>query len=367
MNRLKFISNDAHQKEFGIAVRKNVYDYFKENDISTKGDVRMYFKAIIMLLLYIIPFIVILTTTMNLWWALSLVLLMGIGEAGIGMSVMHDAAHGAFSKKQWVNKFFSSTMFLLGSNTFNWNIQHNILHHTFTNIYGFDQDIETKAVIRLCSHAPLKKYHRFQHFYAFFLYGLMTIARLVTDFKQLINFSKEGITQAHGRNPKLEIIKLIISKALYLSVIIGLPLLLTDFTWWQILAGFIIMHFTAGIIMSIVFQMAHVVEGADQPLPNTLGNIEENWVLHELNTTSNYARNNGFLNWYAGGLNFQIEHHLFTNICHIHYSKISPIVEQTVRDFGFTYNVKPSFTSALISHFQRLKELGISKKDTITD
>jgi linoleoyl-CoA desaturase len=283
---------------------------------------------------------------------------MGIGEAGIGMSVMHDAAHEAFSNKKWINKLFASTMFILGSNTFNWKIQHNILHHTFTNIFGFDQDIETKAVIRLCKHAPKKKMHKYQHIYAFFFYGLMTLSKLITDIFQLIEFNKSGITTEQNHNPKKEILKLIGSKTIYFFILIGLPIIFTDFKWWQVLIGFSILHVTAGVIMSTIFQMAHVVEGADQPLPDKDGIIPNEWVVHQLLTTSDFARNNLFLNWYVGGLNFQIEHHLFPNICHIHYRQIAPIIERTANDFGFRYNIKPTLLNALMSHVKRLKELG---------
>ncbi len=157
MKKIKFISDDPSQKEFKNAVRKNVNNYFTEREISIKGNTAMFIKAIVMLSIYIAPFVLLITVPTNTLTALLLVVLMGIGEAGVGMSVMHDGAHGAFSRKEWVNNLFASTMYILGSNIFNWKIQHNILHHTFTNIYGFDQDIETKAVIRLSTHAPLKK------------------------------------------------------------------------------------------------------------------------------------------------------------------------------------------------------------------
>lgn len=358
METLKFISDDIKQKQFGIDVKKKVKAYFKEKEISTKGDFRMVAKAIILILVYIAPFIILLTTPVNAAVAFLLVILMGMGEAGIGMSVMHDAAHGAFSDKNWVNNLFGSTMFLLGSNIFNWKVQHNILHHTYTNIYGYDQDIETKAVLRLCEHAPLKKIHRFQFIYAYFLYGLMTLSKLITDIGQLIGFNKLRITKEQGRDPNKEILKLVITKILYFSLIIGLPIWLTNFTWWQVLLGFTFLHLTAGMIMSTVFQMAHVVEGTKQPIPNKDGVINNEWAVHELLTTSDFARNNLFLNWYIGGLNFQIEHHLFPNICHIHYRKIAPIVQQTAQEFGFDYNLKPTFFAAFISHARRLKALG---------
>lgn len=358
MNTIKFISDDPKEKLFATAVRKRVNDYFNSRNISVKGDSRMYFKASIMISLYLAPFICILFIPMNGWIMLLLWVLMGIGEAGIGMSVMHDAAHGAFSAKEWINKLFASTMFLLGSNTYNWKIQHNVLHHTYTNIYGYDQDIETKAIIRLCPHTELFKFHKFQHIYAFPLYGLMTLFKFFADFIQLASFNRSGMTKKQNLNPKMEMFKLIVIKVVYLSLIIGLPIVLTDFKVWQILLGFALMHITAGAIMSTTFQMAHVVEGTLQPLPDAENIIHSDWVVHQLSSTSDFARGNHFLNWFIGGLNFQIEHHLFPNTCHIHYRSIAPIVESTANEFGFFYNLKPSLRAALVSHMKRLKELG---------
>lgn len=358
MKTVKFTTTDANQKQFGAAVRKNVNAYFKENGISNKGNSIMYTKTVVILCMYIIPFVLILAMPMGVWPALLLVVLMGIGEAGLGMSVMHDAAHGAYSSKRWVNSLFASTMYLMGSNTLNWKIQHNILHHTFTNIYEFDQDIETKAVIRLSYHAPIKKYHRFQYIYAFLFYGLMTIFRLLTDVFQLLKYDKAGITKEQQVKLSTEIIKLMATKVIYLFATIGLPLLLTDFTVGQVILGFVILQLTAGIIMSVVFQMAHVVEGMEQPIPNDAGTIENDWMVHELNTTANFAQQNRLLSWYVGGLNFQIEHHFFPNTCHVHYPKIAPIVQKTAEEFGYTYTVMPTLWDAFLSHVKSLKALG---------
>jgi linoleoyl-CoA desaturase len=250
-------------------------------------------------------------------------------------------------------------MFILGSNVLNWKIQHNLLHHTYTNIYGFDQDISTKAAIRLSDHAPLKKFHRFQFIYAFLLYGLMTISKLFSDLTQLLEFNRSGITKAQKRNGRKEIILLILSKIVYFTTLLVLPILFSPFSCWQVLIGFLLMHLTAGIIMSVIFQMAHVVEGTEQPLPDEIGIIHHDWLVHQLRTTADFAPKNALLNWYVGGLNFQVEHHLFSNICHIHYRKIAPIVQQTALEFGIVYNVKPTFSKALKSHVKRLKELGI--------
>lgn len=358
MQAIKFISTEAWQKQFVSAVRQRVNDYFKDKGISTKGNLTLYTQTAAMLLLYIAPFVLLLTVPMSAWIGLLLVIVMGIGMAGIGMCVMHDAVHGSYSDKEWVNTMMGATMYLLGSNVFNWKIQHNVMHHAYTNVEGYDEDIAVSSVIRLSQFAPLKKIHRYQYIDAFFFYGLLTLSKLTRDFTQLAKYNRDGVTRKFHINPTLEYAKMVVMKLIYLFALIGLPLLLTPFNWWQVLLGFVIMHWTAACILSTVFQMAHVVEGALQFEPDADGIIHTEWGVNEVLTTSDFARNNGLLNWYAGGLNFQIEHHLFPNICHVHYRRIAPIVEQTANEFGLFYNLKPSFHAALASHITRLKELG---------
>lgn len=281
-----------------------------------------------------------------------------MGMAGIGMSVMHDAAHGSFSKKGWLNKLFSNTMYFIGGNTFNWRVQHNLMHHTYTNIDGFDEDIEPKGSLRLSPHSPLKKIHRFQHIYAFFLYCLMTLSRAINEFGQLIRYNKAGITKQQGSTPKKEMTRLVIAKVAYFGVILALPLIFSSYSWWLVTLGFLIMHIVAGVFMSVVFQMAHVVEEAQHPLPDEVGAIYNEWAIHELETTANFGRGNRFLGWMVGGLNYQIEHHLFPTICHIHYQALSPIVERTAKEFGLRYNQNKTFFGAVGSHVRMLKKLG---------
>ncbi|MDP4149769.1 MAG: acyl-CoA desaturase [Bacteroidota bacterium] len=358
MKQLKFVSDDVRQKEFAAAVRTNVNDYFKRTGVSTKGNFFLVTQTVANLLAYLGTFVLILTVPMSPWLALPLSVLMGFGMAGIGMCVMHDAVHGSYSTSAGLNKLMGGTMYLLGSNVFNWKVQHNLMHHAYTNIEGYDEDIAAKGPIRLSEFTPWKKIHRRQHIHAFFFYGLMTISKLTNDFKQLALYNKEGITQRHHINPTWEYVKMLVVKGGYLFAFIGLPVILTPFTWWQVLIGFFIMHWTAGCILSTVFQMAHVVEGAKQFKPDADGVIAAEWAVHELRTTSDFARGNALLNWYIGGLNFQIEHHLFPNICHVHYREIAPIVERTAKEFGFVYNLKPSFSAAFHSHVNRLRQLG---------
>jgi len=357
MNTVRFTAKDASERQFASALRKNVNDYFRKNNLSTKANTAMIVKTVVLVSLYVIPFVLILIVPMNSWLALLCSVVMGIGIAGVGMGVMHDACHGAYSRKKWVNDMLAGSLYLLGSNVLNWKIQHNVLHHTYTNVNGLDEDIDHKGPIRLSENTPLKGYHRFQYIYALFFYGLMTIVMLTNDFTRLNRYSKMGLLETQGKGLKAEFIKMLIRKLVYLSIIFGLPLWLTPFNFWQVLLGFFIMHWVASIILSFVFQMAHVVEGASQE--DSKHDIGTDWHVHQLKTTSDFARNNRLLSWYVGGLNFQIEHHLFPGICHVHYKQLALIVEQTAKDHHVPYNLKPSFRAALFSHTKRLRELGI--------
>jgi len=356
MKTLKFVSKDRAQ--FTATLRKNVNEYFITQGISTKGNLNMGLKSLTMLGLYLAPFILMLTLPLGDWSIFPFSVLMGLGMAGIGMGVMHDAAHGSFSKKTRLNKLLGTTMYLIGGNTFAWKVQHNILHHTYTNIQGYDEDIEPKGSLRLSRQTPLKKIHRFQHFYAFFLYCFMTLLRVFNEFFRIVKYNREGITRQQGSTPRKEMARLILTKLAYFTVIIGLPLILTPFSFWMILLGFLIMHAVASLYMTVVFQLAHIVEITAQPKPDAHDMIHNEWMIHELETTANFARRSRFFTWMIGGLNYQIEHHLFPHICHIHYKNIAPIVERTANEFGLRYNENTTFLTALGSHFKTLKALG---------
>lgn len=357
MKPIKFVSTNQQQQLFHTELRQRVSDYFRTNHLSVKGNQTIVKQTIVMLSLYLVPFIVLVALPLPAVVAVLLVVVMGIGMAGIGMCVMHDAVHGAYSRKQWVNKLMAGSMYLLGSNIFIWKIQHNYLHHSYTNIANYDPDINSKGPIRLSEFSELKKIHRYQYIHAFFFYGLMTLSKLVNDFVQLRRYNKSGITRQFKVDSGIQYVGMILMKGLYLLVFIGIPLVYTSFSWWQVLLGFFIMHWIAGNILSIVFQMAHVVDGAEQLIAEK-GIINEGWAFHELKSTSDFARDNQLLAYYIGGLNFQIEHHLFPQISHVHYRNIAPIVEQTAKEFGYTYNLKPNFSEALRSHIHRLKQLG---------
>ncbi|MEE4177527.1 MAG: acyl-CoA desaturase [Bacteroides sp.] len=344
--------------EFKKALHSRVNAYFESKGLSKNCNAAMVVKTIVMLSLYIVPFILILSIPMPYWTVLLMYFLMGVGVAGIGMSVMHDANHFGYSKNPRINRLVGFSMNLLGADSYNWKIKHNKLHHVFTNIYGKDEDINSRVILRFAFGSPLKKYHRYQYLYAWFFYALMTLSMMFGDISKRISNRKRGLTNISAGAFWRSMAWLIVSKVLYFGVIIGLPIILTDLLWWQVLLGFLLMHLVAGTIMSLIFQMAHVVEGTAQAIPDAEGRIQDSLIVHQLRSTADFSKGNKLISWYVGGLNFQVEHHLYPKVCHVHYPAIARIVETTTREFSIPYNVYNTFGEAIRAHIQTLRRLG---------
>ncbi len=360
MNR-KTLSFAATGRNFSSTLNKRVAEYFKTKNISRHGNLEMVIKTIVMFSLYFVPYALIIGGSItSIWWMLLLVVIMSFGLAGIGLSVMHDANHGAYSSKRWLNTVIGYSMNLIGANAFNWKMQHNVLHHSYTNVHEEDEDISPRGVLRLSPHSDWKRMHKYQFIYAWFLYGLMTLIWMfVSDFRRLVKYHKNGLAKQHNFNIVNEWFILIGSKLLYMSYIFVIPLLVTSLVWWQIIIGIVIMHYIAGFILAIIFQPAHVIEGTEYPLPDEQRTLENNWAVHQLLTTTNFGNKARWFSWYVGGLNFQIEHHLFPNICHVHYRKIAGIVRETALEFGLPYKSTRTFIGALAGHARLLKQLGV--------
>lgn len=357
---IRIVKFASGQSEFHTTVIQRVNTYFKSNNLSRNANQAMVVKTIIMFLLYFIPYAITLTGVVTSFGVyLGLYFIMGIGIAGIGMSVMHDANHGSYSIKPWLNDFLGFSLNVVGGNAFNWKVQHNMLHHTYTNIFDADEDISPRGALRMAPESPWRPFHRFQFIYAWLLYGLMTLIWVLgKDFARLVKYKKDGLVKRQKANIYGEWIILILSKLAYIGYMIVIPVVLLPFTVWQILLGFVVMHYVGGFILAIVFQPAHVIEGTSYFVPDENGNVENNWAIHQMHTTTNFAQKNRLLSWYVGGLNFQVEHHLFPNVCHIHYRKLAPIVEATAKEFGVPYKAKETFWEAMVAHGKLLKQLG---------
>ena len=360
MEQVHFQRNQ--KADFFMTLRKRVNSYFKENDISKNANSEMVFKTITMLSLYFVPQILILTCNFSVITMWLLCFVIGIGLAGIGMSVMHDANHGAYSKNNSWNKWIGFTLDIVGANTLNWKNQHNVLHHTYTNIHGMDDDLESGEILRFSPYQKRRFYHKFQHIYCFFFYSWLTLAWMsVKDFKQLYQYTNRGLNdniKSQKGGITREWISMIGLKLIYIGYAFVLPVIILDIPWWYVAIGFFTAHFTAGLILSFTFQLAHVIGLTDHPKPDDTGSVENTWAVHQLYTTSNFAKKSKLLSWYIGGLNYQIEHHIFPNICHVHYKKIAEIVKETTKEFDLPYFEYQTLGSAFWSHLKQLKLLG---------
>jgi linoleoyl-CoA desaturase len=355
--KIRFVAKD--KSLFFPTLRQRVDQYFKDNNLSRHANGTMIFKSVVLISTYIIPFILLLTFQPGFGLSLLLWAIMGVGIAGIGMSVMHDANHGAYAKSSKVNYLMGHTLNLVGGSAFNWKLQHNILHHTYTNIATIDEDIKDRLVLRFSPHTQVKFFHQLQFVYAFIFYGLLTLYWvLAKDIVQFPMFIKNG-TNANTRQENIVTFsKLLVLKLVYFFVVMAVPVMFFSIPFTQVLAGFLLMHFVSGIILTVVFQLAHTVEGTSHPLPNEKNIIENDWAIHQMNTTVNFARNNKLLSWFVGGLNFQVEHHLFPRVCHVHYPQIAEIVKATAEEFGVPYLENETFGQALQSHIRTMHRFG---------
>ena len=348
----------ASHSDFFKVLRSRVNDYFKENKISRHANAQMVFKTIVMFCMYLIPYgLMISGLITNKAVIFLLWMIMAFGMAGLGLSVMHDAIHGAYAKNFRINKWLGYTMNLIGGNSENWRIQHNVLHHTYTNIEGADEDIAPPGILRFSPHAKHYSIQRYQQYYAWFIYGLSSFFWTTSkEFVQLVRFKKNGLLKKgqFGKN----LTTLTISKVFYHAYILVIPMIFAPVPFWFTIICYLCMHFVTGLVLTCVFQPAHVMPECEFPLPDDKGMMENDWAVHQLKTTANFSPKSKLLSWYVGGLNFQIEHHLFPNVCHIHYKNISKIVAKTAKQFGLPYHTHKTFFEALREHTKLLRLLG---------
>jgi linoleoyl-CoA desaturase len=338
-------------------VKTGVAAYFESSRRSPKGNWAMRMKTLLLFSVVFASYAAIMSNRFTPLVMLALAVLLGAGIAGVGFGVSHDALHGAYSDNTVVNYVMGLSFDLMGANSYMWKITHNVIHHTYTNIDGMDEDIDLSPFVRLSPGTPAHPRYRYQHVYAFFAYGLaMLFWVFVKDYRYFLR--KDLGPYRNRRNPPGEVVLLVVTKLLHYGWTIVLPLMVLRIHWWQFLVGYLAMTITAGSILGLVFQLAHVVEGTDYPQPDAQGAMEHTWLVHQMMTTSNFAPRNRVLSWYVGGLNYQIEHHLFPKVCSVHYPAIGRVVRKAAYAHGVPYNEQPTLLRAIRSHYRMLKQFG---------
>jgi linoleoyl-CoA desaturase len=343
---------------FHSELKKRINTYFTEKGKPFTGGVKIYIKALVLFAAFVGLYVHLVFFTPAAWLAIIECMLLGLAVASIGFNIMHDGGHGSFSKKQWVNHLAAISLNILGGSHFMWNMKHNVIHHAYTNIDGVDDDIDIQPWMRMSSTQPRYAMHRYQHIYFWFLYAMLYIFWIfVMDYQKYF-------TRRIGNMPlkKMSLADHMLFwgfKAMYVFLFLFLPIYTIGF--WSWLIGFLIFSVITGLVISIVFQLAHTVEHTHFPMPNeATGKLDDEWAVHQLKTTANFAPHSKLLSWFVGGLNFQIEHHLFPKISHIHYPEIRRIIKQTCQEYGVPYIEYPKMRSAVASHVAFLKQMGRS-------
>jgi linoleoyl-CoA desaturase len=290
------------------------------------------------------------------WLAVALTVSLALATAGIGFSVMHDANHGAYSRSARVNRAWGLALDFVGASSYLWRFKHNVHHHTYANVDGMDVDIDGAPFLRLAPSQRRRAFHRWQHLAAWPLYGVLGLKWwFVDDVVDLVRgrIGPHPFPRPGGR----ELVTVLAGKAVFVTWAILVPLLVHRSGWVVVL--FLLGSLTLGLVLSTVFQLAHTVPAAafhgvasgDQRMPT-------GWAEHQVRATVDFAPSNRLLGWYVGGLNFQIEHHLLPDVCHVHYRALAGIVAETCRAYGVPHRSEPTLCAAIAAHYRHLRALG---------
>jgi linoleoyl-CoA desaturase len=348
------------QVGFYAELKRRTAVYFATIGRPEQGSWRMYLKTAVIFAWWAAAYSALVFLPLAWWQAIPVAVCLAIAMTAVGFAVQHDAGHGAYSRRRWVNRAAAVALDLIGASSYLWRFKHGVLHHTYPNVAGHDTDIESGGVARLSPDQPRYWYHRWQHLYLWPLYAL-TAPRwhLVRDFKEVIDgrIGNHPIPRPKG----WDLVVFLGGKAASFALLLGIPMLVHP--WWVVLLFYLFVTGTIGVVLTTVFQLAHCVEEAEFPAPDpdTL-KMEAAWAVHQVETTVNFARTSRVLTWYLGGLNFQIEHHLFPRVCHLHYPALSRIVEAVCREYGVRYAVHPTFLDGVKSHYRWLRRMGRPNK-----
>lgn len=353
--KLKFSTTE--NREFFAEVRNRVDQYFRDNGTTIYANTMMKVKVVVILLSFVATYGILLSGILPNWAYLPMAGLHGFCTALIGLNIAHDAIHGSFSSKVFWNRYLGRLLNVIGANDYLWRVKHNKIHHTYTNIPGHDDDLNQPKIIRISPEQPKWFVHKYQAWYVFLIYPLASFSWVfIRDF---VNLSRVTTALKERQKPStLEYVRFFGFKLLYLALFLALPIYVLPFAWYWVVLGFMTAHLVEGFTLAVVFQLAHLVENLEFPMPDTEGNLKHNWAIHQLYTTANFARKSHIANFLFGGLNFQIEHHLFPQICHIHYRPISDIVRQTALEYSLPYHEYPTMFGAIKSHLRLMQKFG---------
>ena len=315
------------------------------------GDPRLQLKAAIIVIWFGLSYGALLCAA-SLSTALLAALSLALAASAIGFCVFHDANHGTLFRRPtgnlWVARLCSV---LLGPSRHFWVHKHQGMHHRQPNVFGWDDDLEPRGLLRLSPARAWEARFRRQELKALLYYSLNTLEWLF--WKDFLCLARGRLNQWHPVTlNKQDRNELLVCKGLYLALFVAPSFLVLPILWST--AAFILFHVVLSWVLAIVFQVAHLTPGME------FGGVRsgDDWAMHQIRTTANFAIGSRVATWLTGGLNHQIEHHLFPKVAHTHYPRLRPIVSATAQRHGLPCHDLGSFRSAIKQHFALLKALG---------
>jgi linoleoyl-CoA desaturase len=352
--------NETQKPDWYVELEGKINAYFKDNKISPDGDWRLYIKTIFWLLTLVSTYIILMlySPSLSVTQNTILCIIHGISWAGIGFNVVHDAAHGSYSKNKKVNDALSYLFDFMGASSTLWKSKHNRIHHSFANIEGIDDDIDTGNLLRLGVSQKWQWYHLFQGIYATVLYAFIYILWISQKDLQKYLTSKIGNIDIKGFG-KIENRLFWVFKIVYVILYWIIPPVLFG---WNGVWGYLIAAGICGVSISIVFQLAHIVGKTQFPTINNQEVIESNFQIHQVNTTADFATKDPITSWLLGGLNFQVIHHLFPKISHVHYPEIQKLAKEIFKKYNIRYNEYSTLFGAIWAHYTHIFRMGFNMR-----
>lgn len=343
--------------DFSRTLSQRVDAYFAERKISKHADLEMISKTVLGFVLWIATYALLMTDRFSAAGVVGMYVVHGFAQLYMAFNIAHDANHNAYSRSKRVNRALSAVFDLVGVSSYMWRLLHNDSHHAFVNVGGIDTALESGKVFRFTPHDRRRPFHRYQHLYAPLLYGLSTLDWVLTKDYRWLFYARFG-NHKIIRHPVNELIFLFLAKAFYYAYMLVLPLAFLSVPWYAIVIGFVLMHFFLGFIIAVIFQPTHITEGSHYDQPDGEGHIDNNYIQHIFDTTADFARGKPVANWFLGCLNLHVIHHMFPQICHVHYPALTEIVRTTAAEFGLEYRENKSITGAFLAHLRWLRALG---------
>ena len=273
----------------------------------------------------------------------------------------HDAAHNALFKSRKANRIFFEIVFnAQGSNAHFWRIRHIQGHHVYTNMPGYDADLDNNPLLRLHNSQKLRSWHRIQFLYAPLLYASYTLFWIfIKDIVYPLSlYKRKGIKRGQLlRHYSL----MLLYKCVYVVAYLLLPYLFTPFSFSTILFAFLGMHLLLSLYLSITFLISHYGHSV-QYIQEAGTAANRSWFAHQVDVCIDFHPCSKVANFIFGGFNAHLAHHLFPAYCHVHYPAISVIIREELKGYSIPYKSYP-YWKAVQMHFLLLHKLGRNNID----